>query len=334
VPAHDLVVIGASAGGVEALREIARQLPQGFPAAVLAVVHFPSDGTSMLPLILARRGPLPAVHAEDGAEIRPGTIYVAPPDRHLLVEEGRLRLSRGPRENGHRPAVDPLFRSAALAYGPRVVAVVLSGNLDDGAAGLAAVRRHGGATVAQDPADALYPGMPRAAVEAGVAEHVVPLAGLPALLVELANTRPGEGHPVDDTLDRYENAVTGMRQLPVLGEPPGEPAGLVCPECKGSLFEIRDGGVVRYRCRVGHSFGSETLLEKQTEQVEEALWTALQVLNERASLSRRTAERLERRGSSAVAERFREAASESDRLAAVVSSVLRVGPENGGNGDG
>jgi len=334
LPARDLVVIGASAGGVEALREIARQLPQDFPAAVLAVVHFPADGTSMLPLILARRGPLPATHAEDGAEIRPGTIYVAPPDRHLLVAPGRLCLSRGPRENGHRPAADPLFRSAALAYGPRVVAVVLSGNLDDGTAGLAAVQRHGGTTVVQDPDDALYPGMPRAAVEAGVAEHVVPLADLPALLVTLANTEPEEALPVDDSLDRYENAVTGMRQGPALGEPPGEPAGLVCPECKGSLFEIRDGELVRYRCRVGHSYGGEALLEHQTRQVEEALWTALQVLNERASLSRRAAERLERRGNSAVAGRFREAASESDRLAAVVSGVLRIGSENGGRGEG
>ncbi|MFL5384691.1 MAG: chemotaxis protein CheB [Longimicrobiaceae bacterium] len=332
MPARDLVVVGASAGGVEALREIVRDLPVEFPAAVLAVVHFPSDGTSMLPLILARRGPLPAVHAEDGAEIRPGTIYVAPPDRHLMVEEGRLRLSRGPRENGHRPAVDPLFRSAALAYGPRVVAVVLSGNLDDGTAGLAAVRRHGGATVVQDPADALYPGMPRSAVEAGVAQHVVPLADLPALLVTLANTEPEEAPPVDDSLDRYENAVTGMRQPPPRGEPPGEPAGLVCPECKGSLFEIRDGELVRYRCWVGHSYGGETLLEHQTRQVEEALWTALQVLNERASLSRRTAERLEQRGNSTVAGRFRDAASESDRLAAVVSGVLRIGA-NGGSGD-
>lgn len=332
MPGHDLVVIGASAGGVEALREIARQLPEDFPAAVLAVVHFPADGTSMLPLILSRRGRLPAVHAEDGAELRPGTIYVAPPDRHLLVMGGRLRLSRGPRENGHRPAVDPLFRSAALAYGPRVIAVVLSGNLDDGTAGLAVVRRHGGATVVQDPADALYPGMPSSAVEAGVAQHVVPLAGIPGLLVTLANTPAEESPPVDDSLDRYEDAVTGMREMPVRGEPPGEPAGLVCPECHGSLFEIRDGELVRYRCRVGHSYGGETLLEKQTQQVEEALWTALQVLNERASLSRRTAERLERRGNVMVAERFRESASESDRLAAVVSGVLRVGPENGRNG--
>ena len=255
MPGHDLVVIGASAGGVEALREIVGQLPADFPAAVLAVVHFPADGTSLLPLILARRGPLAAVHGEEGAEIRPGTIYVVPPDCHLLVRGGRIHLSRGPRENGHRPAVDPLFRSAALAYGPRVIAVVLSGNLDDGAAGLAVVRRHGGATVVQDPRDALYPGMPTAALEAGAAQHVAPLAAIPALLMTLVNTPAEESPPVDDTLDRYEDAVTGMRRVPPVGDPPGEPAGLVCPECKGSLFEIRDGELVRYRCRVGHSYG-------------------------------------------------------------------------------
>lgn len=324
---HDVVVIGASAGGVEALREIVRQLPADFPAAVLAVVHFPADGTSMLPLILARRGRLPAVHAEDEGEIVPGTIYVAPPDRHLMVEEGRLCLSRGPRENGHRPAVDPLFRSVALEFGPRVIAVVLSGNLDDGTAGLAAVRRHGGITVVQDPADALYPGMPSAAVEAEVADHVVPLAAIPALLVTLVNTPAQEAPAVDDSFDRYENAITAMRRTPA-HEPPGDPAGLVCPECHGSLFEIRDGEMVRYRCRVGHTYGSETLLQHQTQQVEEAMWTALQVLNERASLSRRTAERLEERGNVLVAQRFRESASESDRLAAVLTGVLSTAPAN------
>jgi two-component system chemotaxis response regulator CheB len=212
------------------------------------------------------------------------------------------------------------------------VAVLLSGNLDDGTAGLAAVRRHGGVTVVQDPDDALYPGMPRAAVNAGVARHVVPLAEISPLLVTLAGTEAQEAFPVDDSLDRYEDAVTAMRKAPVIGEPPGSPAGLVCPECKGSLFELRDGELVRYRCRVGHSYGGETLLEKQTQQVEEALWTALQVLNERASLSRRTAERLEERGVAKVAERFRESASESDRLASVLSGVLRGSPASSGAG--
>jgi len=334
VAAHDLVVVGASAGGVEALTELVRGLPAGFPAALLVVVHFPADGTSMLPLILARRGPLPAVHAEDGTKIRPGTIYVAPPDRHLLVDGGRMRLSRGPRENNHRPAADVLFRSAALAAGPRVVAVVLSGTLEDGAAGLSVVRRRGGVTVAQHPDDALYAGMPRAAIDAGVVDHVLPVSEIPPLLVRLAQTPAAEGTPVDAPLDDFEAAIAEMREEAIFPpELPGKPAGLTCPECLGSLYEIRDGELVRYRCRVGHAFGNDTLLAEQGKKVERALWTALQVLNERAALSRRTAERMEGRGSRQVAARFRALADEADEQAAVVSDVLRMAAEHGAGHD-
>lgn len=327
---HDLVVIGASAGGVEALSEVVRGLPADFPAAVLVVLHFPADGTSMLPLILARRSALPAVHAQDGAEIRPGTIYVAPPDHHLLVAGERIRLGRGPRENGHRPAADPLFRSAAVTRGSAVVGVVLSGTLDDGTAGLGVVRRHGGVTVAQHPDDALYAGMPRTAIEAGVVDHVLPLRDLPELLVRLAHTPPREASPVDDSLDDFETALAGLREDAIFPpEPPGRPAGLTCPECQGSLYEIHDGGIVRYRCRVGHGFGNDTLLDEQGKKVERAIWTALQVLNERAALSRRTAERMARRGSGQVAGRFRALAEEAEGQARVLSDVLRMAAATG-----
>jgi two-component system chemotaxis response regulator CheB len=334
VAAHDLVVIGASAGGVEALSELVRGLPADFPAAVLVVVHFPADGTSMLPLILGRRGRLRAVHAEDGAEIRPATIYVAPPDRHLLVDGGRLRLSRGPRENNHRPAADALFRSAALAAGQRVVAVVLSGTLDDGTAGLSVVRRRGGVTVAQHPDDALYAGMPRTAIEAGVVDHVLPAAEIAPLLVRLARTPAAEGRLVDEPLDDFEAAIADMRDGAIFPpEPAGAPAGLTCPECMGSLYEIHDGEQVRYRCRVGHAFGNDTLLAEQGKKVERALWTALQVLNERAALSRRTAERMDSRGSRKVAARFLALAAEADEQAAVVSDVLRMAAALGAGHD-
>jgi two-component system chemotaxis response regulator CheB len=330
---HDLVVIGASAGGVEALTELVRELPADFPAAVLAVVHFPPHSTSMLPLILGRRGRLPAVHAEDGAEIRPGTIYVAPPDRHLLVERGRLRLSRGPRENGHRPAADALFRSAARAYGARVVAVVLSGTLDDGTAGLAVVRRRRGVTVAQHPDDALFAGMPKTAIEAGVVDHVLPVREIAPLLARLAGTPPAEEADVTDPLDDFEAALAEMRPGALFpGEPPGKPAGLTCPECLGSLYEIHDGELVRYRCRVGHGFGNDTLLAEQGDKVERALWTALQVLNERAALARRTAERMESRGSSGVAGRFRAIADDSEEQAKVVDAALRLVAVSGEDG--
>ena len=186
VPGHDLVVIGASAGGVEALRELVAGLPAELAAAVLVVLHTPPTRDSRLPAILGRAGILPTAHARDGEGIRPGQIYVAPPNYHLTVEAESLRLVQGPTENGFRPAADPLFRTAARAYGARVVGVVLSGALDDGAAGLTAIKQQGGVTVAQDPDEAIVPGMPRSAIRFDHVDHVLPVAAIAALLVRLA----------------------------------------------------------------------------------------------------------------------------------------------------
>ena len=176
---HDMITIGASAGGVEALTELVRGLPVDLPASVFVSLHVPPHGTSMLPQILSRRGPLPAHHARDGEPIEPGRIYVAPPDLHLLIHQGVVRLSRGPRENGFRPAIDPLFRTAARWHGPRVVGVILSGTLDDGTAGLLAIKERGGFAVVQDPDDALFPGMPRNAMDVVHVDHVLPASEHP-----------------------------------------------------------------------------------------------------------------------------------------------------------
>jgi two-component system chemotaxis response regulator CheB len=180
MPGHDIVVIGASAGGVEVLSHLVRCLPANFPAAIFVVLHVPAHSPSLLPRILERNGPLPARHPSDGEAIKRGRISIAPPDQRLLLEGGRVRLVRGPRENGHRPAVDPLFRTAPLAFGPRVVGVMLSGNLDDGTAGLAAIKQRGGVTVVQDPEEALYPGMPRSAIESVAVDHILPVAVSPS----------------------------------------------------------------------------------------------------------------------------------------------------------
>ena len=186
-----VIAVGASAGGVQALSELASRLPPDLPAAVLVVLHLSPHGHSVLPAILSRAGTLPALHAQDGEGLKPGRIYVAPPDHHLLVEDGRLQLSRSAAEHGHRPAIDATFRSAALAYGPRCVGVVLTGNLDDGAAGLAAIKKSGGITVVQDPKDALYPSMPERAIAAVAVDHVLPVADIASLLADLARvTRP------------------------------------------------------------------------------------------------------------------------------------------------
>jgi two-component system, chemotaxis family, protein-glutamate methylesterase/glutaminase len=187
LPRHDIIVIGASAGGVEALKELVSGLPPDFPVVMFVVLHIPAQSPSMLPSILSRFGALEAIHPEDGEAIQPGRIYVAPPNHHLLVKGGYVRIVRGPRENRHRPAADPLFRSAAHAYGPRVVGVVLTGTLDDGTAGLLAVKARGGVAIVQDPNEALYPGMPRSALENAEVDYCLRLSGIAARLVQLAN---------------------------------------------------------------------------------------------------------------------------------------------------
>jgi len=323
VAGRNVIVIGASAGGVETLSTLVESLPPDLPAAVLVVVHIPSHTTSMLPAILQRRGRMPAVHPDDGTVLRDGVIYVAPPDRHMLVQRGHVRLTRGPRENGHRPAADPLFRSAAGAYGTRVIGVVLSGNLDDGTAGLAAVQRHGGVTVVQDPADALYAGMPLSAINGLNVDHVVPLAALPALLSELVNA-PLEGGPwEEDPRDEMETEIAELEPAAMMAdERPGVPSGYSCPDCHGVLFEIQEGEIVRFRCRVGHAYGTETLMAKQDGTVEGALWAAFQALKERAALARRMTARMEARGNDRSADSFRAQADDADRRAELIRRVL------------
>lgn len=328
---RNIIVIGASAGGVEALTRIVGELPGDFPAPLFVVVHFPSHGTSVLPAILNRAGTLHAEHAVDGEAIRPGRVYVAPPDRHLLVHRGLVRLSPGPRENGHRPAADPLFRSAARAYGPRVVGVVLTGNLDDGTAGLMAVGDRGGVTVVQDPADAQHKGMPSSAVANVQVDHVVPLAGMAALLARLASdpvAAPApaekEGEVSEDLEMEAEIAEMDPEALDT-DDRPGVPSGYTCPECHGTLFEIREGELVRFRCRVGHAYGAKTLIAEQSTAVEAALWTALQALKERASLARRMAKRMDERGNRISRDSFQRQAREADDQAAVIREVLASG---------
>jgi len=229
---RDVVVVGASAGGVEALRSFVAGLPEEVPAAIVVVLHLPAGGTSVLPMILSRAGPVPAVAATDGTELLPGRIFVAPPDHHVLLTGQRLRLSNGPTENGHRPAVDVLFRSAAESLGPRVVGVVLSGVLDDGAAGLVTIASRGGVTMVQDPADALYRGMPENALRLVRADHILPSGKMGPVIAELAleAVEPEAAPPVSDLLrlevDFAERAVEVLRAMLLAGLPAGEPRGM------------------------------------------------------------------------------------------------------------
>ena len=286
---RDVVAVGASAGGVEALRALVAGLPPDYPGAILVVLHVPRDSASALPAILSRSGPLPATTATDGETLETGRIYVAPNDHHLLVLDGRLRLTRGPAENGHRPAIDPLFRSVARAYGRRAIGVVLSGSRDDGAAGLATIAVRGGAAVVQDPADALYPWMPRAAIAHTQTETIAPAAKLGGLIagmtaMELPDTPP----PADDSLLDAELAMSELAPV-TTDDLAVSAAGYGCPACGGSLFQIDDRPVPRYRCRVGHAWSPESLLDEQALALEGALWMALRALEEKSALSRRMA---------------------------------------------
>jgi two-component system chemotaxis response regulator CheB len=315
------VVVGASAGGVEALKSFVAGLPPELPAAVVVVLHLPATGHSVLADILDRNGPLPASTATDNAPLRRGEILVAPSDAHVLVHDGHVRLSRGPRENGHRPAIDPLFRSAARAHGERTIGVVLSGLLDDGAAGLRFVHDEGGATAVQDPEDALYPDMPTAALAAGPVDRVASAAGLADVISALLD-EPFPGERGDDVahgelgerdrveLDPVEHALTR-----------GQLAGLTCPDCGGAIWET-DDDPARYVCHVGHAFSRDSMLQEQGRALEITLWSALRALEERADLLRRVA----RRTGGGARTRLQERAAEADEHAhALRHTLLRAG---------
>ncbi len=373
-PARDIVVVGASAGGVEALRDIVAALPPDYPGAICVVLHIPPQAPSVLPRILDRAARVRCVAAEDGAPLRAGRVYVAPPDHHLLVEPGRVRVLRGPRENGHRPAVDPLFRTAARSYGRRVVGVVLTGNLDDGTRGLREIVRRGGVAVAQAPDDAPYPSMPRSAIAHVAVDHVLAVDRLGPLLADLA--RGGDaGRPSEDVMAYDDETATGGDGAPdarpdpaVAGQadrPPedgtrddareravrraglvvgggrvnggarvneslgGVVSGFTCPECHGALWELRDGDLARYRCRVGHSFSERVLVEQKSRSLEDALWTALTALEESAAIAERAAARAAENGHTHTAEHFRRRAEHIEQRSELLRDALGTLPASG-----
>jgi two-component system, chemotaxis family, protein-glutamate methylesterase/glutaminase len=325
-----LIVVGASAGGVEALTELVAELPAGLRAAVAVVLHVAPSGSSVLPAILNRAGQLSVRSARDGDAIEAGCVYVAPPDCHLVVEDGRLALLHGPRENGHRPAIDPLFATAAEAYGPRTIGVVLTGTLDDGSSGLAAIKLRGGVAVVQDPEDAMFSGMPASAIARVAVDHVVPLSALAATLVRLVEGGPPVTDPPRDPPPQSDTPGPELDAAPAM--PAGAAAGLGCPECGGALWYVDDGASQRFRCRIGHAYSEQSLLQEQGRSLEIALWTALRALQERAGLMRRMARRARDADNPKSADRFDEQAGELDERAAVirdhiVPAAIESGPE-------
>ena len=324
MPGHDIIVIGASAGGVSAIRKLAQILPRDLPAAVFVVLHIPADSPSLLPKILMHAGALPAVHAMDGMAIEKGCIYVAPPDRHVIVEHGSISVVRGPRENRHRPAIDPLFRSAALAYGPRVIGVVLTGALDDGTAGLLAIKRRGGLAVVQDPKEALYRSMPESALHHVQVDYSVTLAEMGPLLVRLSRQKAAEeaAYPIYEDL-RKEVGISKMeREVLKERDNAGTPSEFSCPECGGVLWEIQDGKLQRFRCRVGHAFTAESVQAAQQDKLEEALWTALKTLEEQVSLSRRMLQHATQNGHDWLARTFEQRMLDAEQRANTIRDAL------------
>jgi two-component system chemotaxis response regulator CheB len=294
VPTKDIVVVGASVGGLEALRTIAGELPKDFPASVFVVLHTAPEAPGVLADILDRAGPLPTAYAVEGDRILPGRIYVAPPDRHLVIEPNRVRLTRGPKENRFRPAVDPLFRSAAQVYGPRVIGVILTGYLDDGTAGLWAVKQLGGTTVVQDPHDALAPSMPASALNQVRVDHCLPVAEIAPLLARLtAAPLEEEGeYEVPEELDIEVKIAKENTALDVGVLKLGEPSNYACPECHGVLLQLKEEKRIRFRCHTGHAYSVDSLLAEITEGVEDSLWNAIRSVEESVLLLRHMAEHL------------------------------------------
>jgi two-component system chemotaxis response regulator CheB len=322
VPTYDVVVIGASAGGVEALSTLVSELPRNLRAAVFVVLHL-SRARSVLPEILTRAGRLPAVHPADGDPIEHGRIYVGRPDHHLTLEEGRIRVVHGPTENGYRPAVDPLFRSAARVYGPRVIGIILTGALDDGTAGLAAVKEAGGIAIVQDPDEAFASSMPRSARAFVPVDHVLPLREIATLIVSLTNEQTDLPVAVEGPHVKAMEPDLGPPNIAVQeADRPGKVSVFTCPECHGTLWEADERGIVRFRCRVGHVYSPESMLAAQTDSVDRALWIALRSLEERAALTHRLSERASSRQHTWVAKAFQQRALAADQHAAVIRDLL------------
>ena len=317
----DIVVIGGSAGAIEALTELVALLPADLQAALFVVVHTFPVGESLLPTILTRESRLVAKVAEDGEPIECDRIYVAPRDCHLLIEPGRVKLSSGPKEGGHRPAIDPLFRSAARAYGKRVVGVVLSGTLDDGSAGLRVIRRHGGTAIVQEPTEALFAKMPQNAIDTAQPQHVASIVEIARLIASHTAAEGKGGGSVTEAVNPNGGSKGGLAPIGA-DDVAGHPTGIACPECHGVMWAMEDDDSPEYMCRVGHAYSSEGLLEAQAESMEAALWAGARSLQEQASMARHLAGKADRRGDRHTARRLQERSDAAREHAKMIETML------------
>lgn len=324
---RDIIVMGASTGGHEALKEVFSHLPERLPASMFVVQHVASHSPNFLPQILQKHTSIEVKLAGDGQPFAPGTAYLAPSDHHLMIDAERMYLSRGPRENRVRPAVDPLFRSAALAHGCRAIGVILSGTLDDGTAGLKAVQTHGGAAIVQDPGDALAPEMPQNALAQVEAAHRVSARDIGPMLSRLVSEEVADedcevAHtPSRAALEREIDIVRRQSGTLPQVETLGDPAGVSCPDCGGPLWQVEENPL-RFRCHTGHAFSAQNLVAGLEDAEEEALWVALRVLEERVRMLRRLAGDDEREGRRLAHARFSERAQEAESHVESIRNLL------------
>ena len=327
---RDIIVIGASAGGVQALSTFVADLPPNLPAAVFIVLHVSANAPSLLPSILARECKLEVAHAIDGEPIMRRRVYVAPPDHHLIIEDGHVRLVHGPKENLHRPSIDALFRSAARWGGPRVIGVVLTGARDDGKVGMRAVQQRGGITIVQDPFEAPFPSMPMSVMQDIQVDYSVPVREIAPLLDTLSRevAYEEERYPVPDDVE-IESRIAEQKmeagELIASVERLGRISKLTCPDCHGALWEISDEDILRYRCHVGHAFTAESLNEGQSEMLEVALWSAVRALEEQMMLAKRIVERARKANHQRAASAFEKRAREAEEHSAILRQLLLRG---------
>lgn len=322
---RDVIGVGASAGGVEAIQRLLSDLPKNFPAIIFVVIHLSPTSPSLLPLLISRKTGFPAVHPADREVPEHGKIYVAPPDYHMEVVNGRIRLEKGPRENRHRPAIDPLFRSLATQYRSRAIGIILTGSLDDGTAGLQAIKLCGGLALVQHPEDAMYPGMPENALRSVEVDHCVPLAKMGALLQELVGSEPlrpessGDCSAAELEQELASTSISPRQMRSKLGAP----NGFICPECNGPLWDVKEGKHTVFRCLVGHQYSMDSFLAEETEALERSLWVAVKTLEERVTLMQRMAARSNELGQMVTAEGFNQKATESDEHAATIRRLIQ-----------
>jgi two-component system, chemotaxis family, protein-glutamate methylesterase/glutaminase len=324
VAGKDIVVIGTSTGGIEALQTLLGGIPADFRGSVFIVMHTSADSPALLADILDHATPLVVRYASDGERIEPGRVYVAPPDHHLLIEPGRVKTSRGPKENRFRPAVDPLFRSAAQVYGPRAVGVILTGGLDDGTSGLWTIKQLGGTAVVQEPREAIAPSMPQSALQNVHVDLRLPVAQIGPELARLATMHaddvegvaPMKSLEVEVSIAKADHALdSGVMSL-------GDPSAFACPECHGVLLEIAEANRMRYRCHTGHSYTFDALLADIDENVEDSLWNTIRALEERVMLMRHMAKHVRDADAGATSAEFNARAEATQRRADVLRSVL------------